>query len=129
VRPHFALVIDTRASRNLKTHKTEQQFICHYLAFQQYVAVIPAPLPHCKPFTLPSLTTQALAYLSDISCHRRYFVKSACAAAVNLWELESSFLHNSQILTVTDLNQVLAKLRLTNLLLTETKQQELSKSF
>jgi len=46
-----------------------------------------------------------------------------------MWELKSNYLCNSQILTVTDLNNVLTKLRLTNLLLGETKQQELNKPF
>jgi len=42
----LALVIDTRTSLNLniKHKKTDQQFICHYTAFQQYVAVIPRSL-------------------------------------------------------------------------------------
>jgi len=42
----LALVIDICASRNLKIKrkKTEQQLICYYPAFQQYVAIIPPPL-------------------------------------------------------------------------------------
>ena len=50
-RPPSALVIDNRASLNLKIKhkKTEQQFICHNPGVQQHVAVIHAP--PCKPFT------------------------------------------------------------------------------
>jgi len=39
------------------------------------------PRPPCEPFTLSSLTTQGLAYLSDTSGHRRNFVKSEWVAA------------------------------------------------
>jgi len=49
----LTLVIDTRASPNpkIKHKETEQQSICHYPAFQQYVAsILAAP---CKLFTAP----------------------------------------------------------------------------
>jgi len=63
-RASLTLVIDTRASLNLKIkHKRQNNSFSIILLFNNMS--LSYPCPPCEAFTPPGLTTQGLAYLSD----------------------------------------------------------------
>jgi len=65
------LVVDTRASAKLKIQHKKQQFICHYPAFQQYVAAMLAPrLRTSDALNMTQVKNSGFKRLHNVSKHK-----------------------------------------------------------